>query len=329
MSISDPDSVDLEALYSVFQKPPVHVEEHADAIVALMNVTRAGEPGERFVDEAIKALERPALNDALSLRCLRQLATVHPDEVAQHWDLISDRISTESGPVTQAASGCCVELVDVIPAQILESIPTLSVLVEEGSDTTRINTMYVLSQIAHTYPHEIKPIVPQLFNKIGDRTAPEQVNALSALGAVTSEFPSAAVSVVDEVALVSVQGGPKARGNGLALLADIAKEHPDTVLEHSSVAISGLEEDDEFIHSNAAAVIIELAQCDSEAVEQAEQPLCELLSVSSPEARRNACRALGHLESTAALESLKTIVDTDPDPEVRQCAAWAIERCSP
>ncbi|MFC6812505.1 HEAT repeat domain-containing protein [Natrialbaceae archaeon GCM10025810] len=326
-ALTDPEEVELEELAEILSNPVVPPAAHGAAIVALLNVARVRDDiGEAFVEDLGRVLGRPSLNTALVLRCLRQLAVNDPEAVLALRDEIVDRISIESTDVTQAATGCCVELIATNPVAFVDQVPTLATLLDSENDQVQNNAVYILSQVAHEYPEEVKPVVPQLIDDIGSREQPYQINALSALGAVTSAYPAAGVEATDTIAeLVASNAPAKVRANAVGLLGDIAVGHPAELEEHVPLLVDCIQSDDEYLSGNASAALLHVAIDDSEAVEEAIPALIELLDDPSPVVRRNVCKALGHVEATVALEQLKTMAESDPDEEVRSIAAWAAE----
>ncbi|MFP8958784.1 HEAT repeat domain-containing protein [Natrialbaceae archaeon A-CW3] len=328
LALTDPMEVDPDEIREILSNPLASPAAHGAAIVALLNVARVRDDvGSAFVDDLGRLLGRPSLETALVLRCLRQLATNDPEAVLELGDEIVDHVSTKPSDVTQAATGCCVELVDTAPGEFVDLVPTLSTLLESSNDQIRTNSVFVLSSVADEYPEEVKPVVPQLIDGLGDRDHAYQANALSALGAVVSAYP--AIGTSETATLAEIAGPdapPKVRANAVGLLGDIATEHPTDVREHVPVLVGCLHTDDEYLSGNAAAALLHVAVDDSEATEEAIPALLELLDDPSPVVRRNACKALGHLEATVALPQLQSMADDDPDDGVRSIAAWASTR---
>ncbi|MFP9193059.1 HEAT repeat domain-containing protein [Natronosalvus vescus] len=328
LALTEPMEVDPDDVGAILSNPVASHPAHGAAIVALLNVARVRDDvGATFVDDLGRLLGRPSLETALVLRCLRQLATNDPKAVLVLRDEIVDHVSTKPTDVTQAATGCCVELVATAPGEFVDLVPTLSTLLDTENDQIRANAVYVLSGVAHEYPEEVKPVVPQLIDGVTDRDHAYQANALSALGAVVSAYPAIGTSATETLAEIAGSGAPtNVRANAVGLLGDIATEHPADVRDHVPVLVSCLHTDDEYLSGNAAAALLHVAVDDSEATEVAIPALVELLDDPSPVVRRNACKALGHLEATVALEQLRSMADSDPDEGVRSIAAWATTR---
>lgn len=163
LAITNPSQVSLDDLHEIISTPTVSPNTHGAAVIALLNVARARDDVESaFVDDLNRLLNQPSLNDALVLRCLRQLAANDPTAVLRIQDGITDRITLEDSEITQAAAGYCVELAITEPQAFVDQVPMLSALLDVENEMIRTNAIYILSQIAHAYPEEVKPMVPQL-----------------------------------------------------------------------------------------------------------------------------------------------------------------------
>lgn len=329
LAISDPSQVPLDDLREIISTATVAPSTHGAAIIALLNVARdRDDVGSAFVDDLDLLLNRPSLNDTLVLRCLRQIAMNDPTAVLKIQDEITERISLDDSESTQAATGCCVELASTNPQAFVDLTPMLSALLDVKNETIRTNAMYILSQIAHEYPEEVKPLVPQFVEGITERDQSYQTNALSALGAVTSAYPAAAKSTTEVLSELTTATALKVRANATALLADIAKEHPEAVEDHVPALIDCFHSDDEFLCGNAASAVLHVGVHNPAAVEQSIPALIELLDDPSPIVRRNACRALGQLDATAAIVQLQSVAESDSDEKVRELASWAVDEIS-
>lgn len=329
LAMSDPQQVDVDELADILSTPTVSPKAHGAAIVALSNVARVRDDvGETFVGDVHRLLGRPTLDEALVLRCLRQLATNAPEPVLPVREAITDRIELDESDVTQAATGCCVELVGESPTAFVDEAPLLSALLDVENETTRKNAVYVLSKIADVYPEEVKPLVPQLLTGITDRDETYQTNALSTLGKIASAYPTAVKPATDELAELTSAAAPKIRANAAGILADIAEVHPEVVAEHVPVLVDCLQSDDEYLRGNAATAVLHVGVENPDAAEQAIPALVELLDDPSPIVRRTACKALGQLKATVALVQLESVAQSDEDEAVRELASWAVDELS-
>ncbi|WP_170831015.1 HEAT repeat domain-containing protein [Natronobacterium texcoconense] len=328
--MTDPEQIDPEKLAEITSTPVAPPAAHGAAIVALLNVARTRDDiAEPFVEHLGRLLGRPSLETPLVLRCLRELARNDPAAVLELRDEISDRISTDSTDVTQAATGVCVELVNEDPSSFVDLVPTLAALLESENEQIRKNSVYILSEVAHEYPEQVKPVVPQLTDGVVDRDRTYQTNALSALGAIVSSYPTAGTKATETLAdIADSTAPPKVRANAIGLLGDVAVEYPDEIVDHVPVLVDCLQSNDEFVTGNAAAAILHIGAENPDAAEDAIPALAELTDHSSPVVRRNTCRALGQLNATVALEQLKSTAESDPDETVRSVAAQAVDRIS-
>lgn len=208
-------------------------------------------------------------------------------------------------------------------------MPTLAALLDSENKQIRKNAIYILSQIAHEYPEEVKPVVPQLIASLEDRDETYRTNALSALVSIVSAYPAAGTETTETLTELAVSNAaPKVRGNALGLLGDIAVEYPGEIVDHVPVLVENLAVDDEYIVGNAVAALLHVAVDDAEAVDQAIPHLIEHLDHPSPAVRRNVCRTLGKVDALVALEQLKSTAESDPNEGVRAIASQAIDRIS-
>ncbi|WP_160047876.1 HEAT repeat domain-containing protein [Natrialba sp. INN-245] len=328
LALTDPERVDLDELGMILSSPTQTPKTHGAAIVALMNVARTQDDvAARFVDDIIRLVNRPSLKTKVALGCLRQLAANDPDAVFEHLDEVTSNVSSDDPDIVQAATGCCVELVDTDPAAFTDMVPMLAALLDSKQQTTRINVVYVLSQIASEYPEEVKPVVPQLVNGITSEDKSYQINALSALGSIVSSYPNAAVDATNDIAdTISTSESTTVQANAAGVLGDVGDQHPDAIVDHVPVLMTSLESDDEYLAGNAAAAIVTLVTEEPDAVVDSIPALVEHLDHPSPVLRRNVCKALGHLEATIAIPKLSSMADSDPDNGVREIASWAVEQ---
>jgi len=326
-ALDSPTDVDTGRIRALLSDPALPPGVHADAVAALLEVAQSGQhvDGE-FAGLVARLLGRPSLDaDPLLLRCLRAIAVDHPEAVLDHKDVIVEHVTVEDDESTQAATGCCVELVATDPEGLLDLVPTLSALLD-ADDPTRTNALYVLSQLAVGYPEEVKPVVPQLLDGISDRAVAYQTNALSALGAIASAYPSAAVEAIDELTALADADHPGVRGNAIGLIADVAQEHPDRTTDAVDVVTERLDDDDEYVRGNAVSAILHVGLERPDAIAEATDRLEERLDDPAPIVRSNACKAVGSLDIEDARERLETLESDDPNEEVREHAGWALEQ---
>lgn len=324
-AIESPGTVDVDEIRALLFDPALPPDAHEAAVVALLNVAGSGEPiDESLVEAVARLLGRPSLDaDPLVLRCLRQLAMDAPAVVLDAREAICERITTEDDEATQAATGCCVELVGEDPAAFVDLIPTLSTLLD-AEDPTRTNAIYLLSQLAVTYPEAVKPVVPQLVDGISDRNVAYQTNALSTLGAIASTYPTVALEAVDELSALLDADHASVRGNAVGLLADVAQEHPDAVLESAGPLVDLLDDADDYVRGNAVSAVLHVGVEHPDAVTGATPGLVASLEDPEPIVRRNACKAIGSLDVEDARGRLDTLADEDADAGVRELAEWAL-----
>jgi|AntDeeMetagen192_2_1112575.scaffolds.fasta_scaffold03189_3 hypothetical protein len=324
-ALESPTAVDVDEIRSLLADPTMPASVHEDAVTALLDVARSEQSvGGEFAGLVARLLGRPALDaDPLLLRCLRALATESPTAVLEHRDAIVDRVTVEDDETTQAATGCCVELVGTDPGAFIDVVPTLSALLD-ADDPTRTNALYILSQLALGYPEEVRPVVPQLLDGISDRETAYQTNALSALGAIASAYPAAALDAVEELTALAASEQAGVRGNAVGLLADVAQEHPGSMTEAVDVMIERLDDEDEYVRGNAVSAVLHVGLERPDAITEARDGLRERLDDPAPIVRSNACKAVAGLEIDGVRNRLERLEADDPNENVREHARWAL-----
>jgi HEAT repeat protein len=86
-----------------------------------------------------------------------------------------------------------------------------------------------------------------------------------------------------------------------------------------------LDDADEKARYNATSILARVAKTHPADVEPAIDPLIDALDADFPQARANACWALGYMSADRALESLEELEQTDERDEVQHAAAVAID----
>ncbi len=326
-ALGSPDEVDPDEIRALLADPALQPGVHEDAAAALLEIAESDRQVDReFAGLVVRLLGRPSLDaDPLLLRCLRAIAADTPGAVLEHRGEIMSHVTMEDDETTRAATGCCVELVAQDVESMLDLVPTLCALLD-ADDPTRTNALYVLSQLAVGYPEEVKPAVPQLLDGISDRAVAYQTNALSALGAIASAYPTAAVEAIDELTALVDADHPGVRGNAIGLLADVAQEHPDRTTDAVDAVSERLDDEDEYVRGNAVSAILHVGLERPEAIAVAVDRLEARLDDPAPIVRSNACKAVGALDIEDARPRLETLEADDPNAEVREHAAWALQQ---
>ena len=295
------------------------------------NVARAREDvGAHFVDTVGRFFGLPTVADTHILRCLRQLAASDPTSVLALVDQVTARVSLAVSETIQTATGCCVELVQTDPSTFIYLTPTLSALIEGENETIRSNALYILTHIAHEYPEEATPAVPQIVDVLTNRNEFSQTDALSALGAITAADPAATRTATESLAVLTTSPTYTVRANATALLADIAQAYPAAVADHIPALVECVQfqRTDPSLCQTAISAVCHVSVEYPTAVTAAIPVLIDLLASPSAAVRRIACTALGQLTVDRARTSLQAVAMADPDTTVRLTATWALERLS-
>ncbi|MFC4987520.1 HEAT repeat domain-containing protein [Saliphagus infecundisoli] len=107
------------------------------------------------------------------------------------------------------------------------------------------------------------------------------------------------------------------------VLVAVAGEAPAVVADRFPDLVPELEHDDQVEHVRGGIVdaIGRVARADPAAAESAIDPLIDLLEDDSRLVRSRAIRALGYAEAAGAVEPLREVAESDPDPDVRDLAS--------
>ena len=317
----------LEELYETLCGPPLVPRLHGDAIVALEGIATTHQIGPRFIEPLVAALERPVLDvDACALDCLREIASEHPETVLEHVEDITAHVTVGGDETTEAALGCCLELVRAAPSAFLDLLPTLDVLIRADSTASKLTIVHLLSILGSTHPFAVKPIVPRLIDAADHADGRVRTVAITAVERVTAVDPSASVEYVEKIAESTTSGAERWRASALRVLTEVGRVYPHAILPHLSVALDGLDEDSSAVRVEAATLCAELARAVPDGMDAAVSPLIDRLDDAVPIVRRHACEALGCLAPPEAADALRRRRDDDADERTRDLADWALCR---
>ena len=319
----DPARIDIDDITDVISSGEISSEAHSvvlRTVRLLVNERPAVTP--RLVAALSTALESDTTPDSLVLRCLREVARADPDSVSDLSGAVSGRFDAPALETRRAATACGAEIAAVDPSAFVDAVPTLATLLAEVDETVREGSVFILAKVAHEYPEEVRPVVPQLLTDLGDQPESFQTCALSTVGAIASLYPMVGRDATDTFADLARTGSPMVQTNAYGLLADVAQTHPDAVAPHGPVLRDGLESDETLVVRNAATAIANVGTAATDVI----PGLLECLDHADRIVRRNSARALGQLEATVALEQLRRTATEDPDEEVRSVATWSLEQ---
>lgn len=314
---------DLDELYDVLSNPKAPPRKQLQAADALRTVANEqSDIGDRFVEPIVKLLDRPSMGSKhILLWSLRSLATHESHAVFEHSDAICGFISPEATHETKAALACCVELVDIERAAFVDIAPALRALALEADNSTANNAAYLLGQVAKDHPRDVSSTLDGLHEELASVDPYVQSQLLLALGNAVPYIDDTD-SVIESVMPLLESDDSMVRGNATAVIADATIERHDLV--DSDIAIPLLEDEDANVRANAASIILNIARESPATCEKTVGPLIDLLDDPSGTCRRNACRALGHLDAAEAFDALQSTAMFDPDASVRAAARSAI-----
>ena len=325
---ADPSNLDFDEILDILETPTASPTTHAIAAQTLLIASYKGrEIDPRFVNPVVTLLDRPSLDaDALLLRVLREITQNDPDAVMDVRDRLFQDIEVDETETTKLALQCCTELAANDPSSVLDLAPKLSELVVSENREIRLHASYILARIARDHPMEVKPASPKLAELISSDDDIYQTNGLAVLGHLTSYYPPAGQGVAKSISAVTDSPSPKVRANAVGIMADLARNRPGEINRHRSVIEERLHDSDETVRANAVSVILHIGLNERGNVEDTLPDLVELIDDPSPIVRRNVARTLGYLETSVAIEQLRSLAESDPDEGVQDIATWAITR---
>ncbi|AHF99265.1 hypothetical protein HALLA_10760 [Halostagnicola larsenii XH-48] len=269
-----------------------------------------------------KLLETGSTDDEESIAyCLAELARESPDDVAPSVPGIQSCLTaTLSQQATRDLFRCLHAVAEARPDTVIDHIDELVGALEDRAQIDRWG-VELLAELSKEYPGEITPALPVLREVL--RVAPQHggVSALTAIGRAVRTDTVSTFAFVDDVVSVVDHDDPPLRNNALACLGDVAAVTPSAVEPYDSAIATALESDDPNTRANAAVTIGRLAADTNEV--QAQRRLIELLSDDHAQVRANACTAIGYGQVGTARNTLENLADGDPNPAVRERAAWA------
>ncbi|MFC4543633.1 HEAT repeat domain-containing protein [Halosolutus amylolyticus] len=273
-------------------------------------------------------LGRPSIDfhDEIALS-LAELAEESPADVAPSVDeIVSFAADNERDPATRELLRCLDAVATERPDAVVEHADAILAVLEERRGYDRWG-LRLLASLSIEYPAAVEPASSLLIDALAGDPAENGVPALSALGRLArSDAASPALEFVDDaVALVDHDDGTL-RNNAIGCLGDVAHQNPAAVEGACPRIATALESDDPNTRANAAVTIARVAAGAEGAVEPARERLVALLDDDHAHVRANACLALGYGGVDGAADRLATLAAEDPDPSVRERAAWAVDR---
>ena len=261
---------------------------------------------------------------AEALHILSLLAEEFPEQVTPAADEVIKFLTVDRHADIQKDGISFVKAVaERNPGAVVDAVPRLAALLQDGPPA-KGTAMNALTRIAKIHPDAVVPVVPQLVTYIEEGDDVHRVGGLAVLGMVSKEYPQVAEDIIPTARSLLDAEDDKVRTNATGLLADFADEYPDEIRPTVPRAVELLSDEEERVRYNATSILARVARKYPGEVEAGIPPLIDSLDDDNPYTRSNACWALGYMASESALERLEELIDTDPDEEVRNAAAFAV-----
>jgi HEAT repeat protein len=258
--------------------------------------------------------------------CLAELARESPADVAPSADeLVWFAAEHERAPATGEVLRCLAAVAADRPEALADHVATLvDVLsVREGYDRWGLRALAHVSLADAT---ALEPAVPLLTSALVVNPEENGVPALSALGRVARETTPPSFAFVDHTVDLVDHSDKSVRQNAIGCLADVAHQSPSVVEDACPRIVPALESNDPRMRANAAVTIGRVAAGTPDAADPVRSQLLALLEDEYHYVRANACVALGYGRVSEARDRLSQLAAGDPEPTVRDRAAWACER---
>ncbi len=275
-------------------------------------------------------LEQPELDfhDEVAA-CLADLAAEAPDDVAPSVDAITT-VATERAerPATRELLRCLAAVAAERPDAVADHTAAIADVLDRrrGYDRWGLRT---LARVSRAQPDAIEPAASVLTDALAANPTDNGGPALRALGRLArsdGDLPS--LEFVEHAAELVAHDDSELRYDALGCLGDVADRDPAAVEPICSDLERALSSDDADTRAIAAITIARVAATHRTAVEPVREALFELLADEHAHVRANACVALGNGQVDAAAARLADLSSTDPAPNVRDRAGWAVEQLS-
>lgn len=267
-----------------------------------------------------------------ALTTLTRFAVHVPEEVAPYADVLAAATEGTDPRERTAAMGCLAAIAPADPGALIE-VDAVPIFVGAITDSAAVRrgALLALGAIAESDPDVVAPHAPLLVAVFDPDERPpaernDRAHAATALGRIAGVDPDAVLPAVEPaVEALDSTSGP-VRTNVTAMMADLADRRPAEIQPYTDRFASLLSDDHAGTRSNATSALARIAATFPETVSPAIPALRECLSDERSKARENACLALGYCAESTVADDLRVMRDRDPDPGVRERAAWALAR---
>lgn len=297
-----------------------HVDDHPDACIPTVPKLRA-------------LLEQPSIDvhDEIAY-CLAELAAESAGDVAPSTDeIVSFARANPAREATTDLLRCLAAIAVERPDALVDHVASIADVVDarEADDRDYSWGLYLLDQLSTDHPDALEPAVSVLADVLAAAPAENGVTVLAVLGRIArADVTPPSLEFVDVAASLVDHDDDSLRTNAVGCLADVARHHPAAVERACPDLARALENGDPKTRANAAIAIARVADgsgADATA-DAARDRLLALLEDDHAPVRLNACLALGYGDVAAARDRLAELARSDPDPDVRERAAWARDR---
>ncbi len=258
--------------------------------------------------------------------CLAELARESPPDVApSSEDIVAFVTNQPSHPATADLCRCLTSIAEERPDALVEYIEPLTGAIDDRTATDGWG-IQALSRLSTASPTELEPAVPVLADALRPDPTEHGVDVLAALGRIArAETTLLTDEFVDDAAALVTHETDSLRTNAIGCLADVARHHPATVESVCPDLAPALESEYPKTRANAVTTIARVAAGANAdvAVSPVRDRLVSLLTDDHTPVRLNACLAVGYGQIETAQDQLETLEHRDPDPGVRERAAWA------
>lgn len=204
-------------------------------------------------------------------------------------------------------------------------LPSVLARLDERTPTARRDALERIRETIDDQPERCLPTVPKLRAMLEGAEPEFHRQVAYCLAELAEASPTDVAPSVDAIAsFVADHDGSAATADLLRCLAAVARERPTLLVDHLDGVASHLESDVPAVRAHAALVLARVAKAES--LDLPRERLLALLRDGDAHVRENACTAVGYGNVSSARERLETLARDDPDPAVRERAAWALER---
>ena len=296
-------------------------------------------------------LDDPA-SEAVALHALATIAEERPRAVDPVLDAVSRRLTDEPVLIRRHASRIVAERANSDPAAVTGLVSRLVEAViaagrsdapDAGRPSHRLHpgrrtvadgrvgrrAAAVLGEVARIEPESVAPELDRLEpvidpNSAQDPRLRERVTAI--VRRVATASPAASIELLPSlVELLEAENVPvPARAGGAAALAALAETRLERTTDQARAAIPALEslltDEDPSVRARAGSLLSYIAQRHPEATAPLTRPLIDRLDDEPVSVRASTVWTLGYIGTEPALDALRAVANTDPDPDLRALA---------